>query len=228
MAKVRDIMSSPVVTVAPDAPFDEVVERLLAEGVSGLPVVDEDGLLLGIVTEADLVSNQAYGYRRKRALALVFDHLRGRDPQWVRKSSGRRARDLMSGAVSVVAPDEEVAAAARRMLEDGHKRLPVVEEGRLVGIVSRMDLLRPYCRKDVEIAADVSLLLVDPLRTPEDHQVRAQVERGVVTLLGSVRVPSDSLLVEAMAARIPGVVAVDNLLEIREGAPDLATIPRPQ
>jgi CBS domain-containing protein len=226
MVEIRDIMSTPVVTVGPDATFDEIVELLLTNSVSGLPVVDEDGHLLGIVTEADLVSNQAYGYRRRRALALVVDHLRGRDPQWVRKSSGRVARELMSNVLSVVTPDEEVAAAARRMLEDGHKRLPVVEDGRLVGIVARMDLLRPYFRRDVEIAADVSLLLADPLRIPEDHQIRAQVDNGVVTLLGSVRIPSDALLAESMVARIAGVVAVDNDLEAREPAPDLATIPR--
>lgn len=140
--KVADIMTTDVVTVGPEATFAEILDTLLDREVSGLPVVDGDGRLLGIVTEADLVSREAYGYRRRRALGLLADYFRGRDPQWVRKAAGLTARELMTAAPDALAPDDDIAEVARRMLERHHKRLPVVVDGRIVGIVSRHDLLR--------------------------------------------------------------------------------------
>jgi CBS domain-containing protein len=71
----------------------------------------------------------------------VADYLRGRDPQWVRKAAGRTAAEVMDAAPRFATPDDDVSDAARWMLEDGHKRLPVVEDGRVVGIVARHDLL---------------------------------------------------------------------------------------
>lgn len=220
--KVGDVMSSPVVTVGPEAPFPEIVDRLLTAGISGVPVVDADGRLLGIVTEADLVSKEAYGYRRRRALGLLADVLHGRDAAWVRKGAGRAARDVMTAPVDVVAPGDDLAAAARRMLERGHKRLPVVDGGRVVGVVSRHDVLRPFHRPDHAVAADIDRLLADPLRVPETHHATASVAGGVVTLDGAVLWPSDRTLLEAVVARVPGVVAVDNRLEALEAEPRVA------
>ena len=141
--RVRDVMTTDVVTVGPEATYGETVDRLLAHDVSGLPVTDHAGTLLGIVTEADLVSREAYGSQRRRALGLVVDYLRGHDPAWVRRASGATARELMTPVVTTASPDDDLRTAARRMLERGHKRLPVVAAGRLVGIVSRRDLLGP-------------------------------------------------------------------------------------
>jgi CBS domain-containing protein len=143
--KIEDVMSTDVVTIGPDVPYTDVVDCLLNHGISGLPVVDDTGRLLGIVTEADLVSKEAYAPRR-RALGLLADYFRGRDPQWVRKSAGLTAREVMTAAADVCTPDEDLGEAARRMLERHHKRLPVVVDGRLVGIVARRDLLRGFGR----------------------------------------------------------------------------------
>lgn len=139
---VRDVMTDDVVTVGPDAPYREIVDRLLAHDISGVPVVDADGALVGVVTEADLVSREAYGAERRRPLGLVLDYLRDRDPAWVRKAAGRTAGELMTRVVTTASPDDELRVTARVMLESGHKRLPVVgADGRLVGIVARRDLL---------------------------------------------------------------------------------------
>jgi CBS domain-containing protein len=139
---VRDVMTTDVVTVGSDATFGEMVDRLLSHDVSGLPVIDADGMLLGIVTEADLVSREAYGPERRRPLGLAVDYLRGRDPAWVRKASATTAREVMTTVVTTASPDDELRVAARRMLESGYKRLPgVAADGRLVGIVSRRDVL---------------------------------------------------------------------------------------
>jgi CBS-domain-containing membrane protein len=226
--KVRDIMQPEVITVGLETTFVELVDKLLTHDISGLPVVDGEGRLLGIVTEADLVSKGAYGYRRRRALGLVADYLRGRDPQWVRKASGRTAGEVMTTAAATAGPDEEVGVAARRMLENRLKRLPVVEDGRLVGILTRHDLLQPYHRSDGAILADLDRLLADPLRVPERHEVRPSVAAGVVTLEGTAMWPSDVVLLEAVVARIPGVVAVENRLSPREAEPRLTgpVVPR--
>lgn len=142
MVHVRDVMTSEPVTVSPGASYGEIADLLLAHDISSLPVIESDGTLLGIVTEADLVSREAYGPDRRRPLGLIVDYLRDRDPAWVRKASATTAADLMTRVVTTASPDDEVRVTARRMLEGGRKRLPVVaSDGRLVGIVSRRDVL---------------------------------------------------------------------------------------
>jgi CBS domain-containing protein len=139
---VRDVMTTDVVTVGLEATYGEMVDLLLAHDISGLPVVDADDILLGLVTEADLVSREAYGPERRRPLGLIADYLRDRDPAWVRKASGATAREIMTHVVTTASPDDELRVAARRMLESGYKRLPVVATGgRIVGVVSRRDVL---------------------------------------------------------------------------------------
>lgn len=218
--KVREVMSTSVVTVGPETAFVDVVEVLLGNEISGVPVVDGDGHLLGLVTEADLVSKEAYGHRRRRPLGLMFDYLRGRDPQWVRKGAARTAQDLMTADPLTVGPEDDVVTAARELLEGHVKRLPVVDDdGRLVGIVSRRNLLALFCRSDEDLAAEVAAVLADPTRVPETHEVTAAVADGVVTLTGTVLWPSDIPLVEAMVGRVTGVVGVENQLAAREPDP---------
>lgn len=225
--KVRDVMTTEVVTVGPKAPFGEIVDALLEHDISGLPVVDAHGMLVGIVTEADLIAKEAYaggGPRRRRPVGMLRDHLRGRDTSWVNKASARVAADVMTTKVDSVTPEEDVTVAARRMLDGRHKRLPVCDKGRLVGIVSRHDLLKPFHRSDEQIERDVRDLLADPLRVPEEHEAVASVSQGVVTLRGTTRFPSDIGVLVAAVSRIPGVVAVDNCLRAREPEPDPSTV----
>jgi CBS domain-containing protein len=217
--KVQDLMTTPVVSVGPQAPFGEIVETLLSHDVSGVPVVDDAGAVLGIVTEADLIAKEAYGYRRRRGIVLLSDYLKGRDPAWVRKAGGLTARELMTAAVATAEPEEEVGAAARRMLEGHHKRLPVVDDGKLVGILTRHDLLQPFYRPDEDIMADITDLLDDPLRMPETNDARLCVEGGDVTLDGDVEWLADVHLIESVVSRVPGVVDIQNRLHAVE--PDL-------
>lgn len=220
--KVRDLMTGPAVTVGPDAPFSEVVGKLLDNDISAVVVVDDGGRLLGVISEADVIAKEAYGYRRRRALALMLDYLRGQDPAWVSRASGRRAAEIMSHDPLTARPDEDVGQVARRMLEWHHKRLPVVDgRGRVVGIVSRHDLLRPFHRSDEEISSDVAALLADVARIPESHAVVPSVSTGVVTLAGTVQFPRDVRLVETFVESVPGVVGIDNRLEAREPDPGL-------
>ena len=143
--KVSDIMTTGVLTVRPRTPYHEIVTLLLDYEISGLPVVDNDGVLVGIVSEADLISKEAYveDEGRRGHLRLLRDHLLGRDTEWVDKAAARNAQELMTSPVRTLSPDDDVATAARVMLDHRLKRLPVVRDGKLVGIVARHDLLRP-------------------------------------------------------------------------------------
>ncbi|HVW34268.1 MAG TPA: CBS domain-containing protein [Acidimicrobiia bacterium] len=142
MGSVGEVMSRAVFTVKPETPFKDVVETLLRNDVSGVPVVNDEGRLLGIVTEADLVSKEAYGGRRRRPLRLLADAFTG-DVRWVQRAKGLTAEAIMTPWPWTVRPTDDTAFAARRMLESRVKRLPVVDdEHRVVGIVSRHDLLR--------------------------------------------------------------------------------------
>ena len=142
---VGDVMTRGVLTVRPTAKYHEIVNLLLDYDISGLPVVDPDGQLVGIVSEADLISKEAYERAdgRRRHLGLLRDQLLGRDTGWVHKSAARDAREMMTSPVRTVAPDDDLATAARIMLEGHLKRLPVVRDGKLVGILARHDLLQP-------------------------------------------------------------------------------------
>lgn len=217
--KVREVMTEKVVSVGPGTTYGEIVEVLLENDISGVPVVAKDGTLLGMVTEADLIAKEAYTGGRRRHLDLLRDHLAGHDPAWVDKAAARTAADLMSTEVDHIAPDADLAEAARLMLEGRHKRLPVCQDGKLVGIVSRHDLLKPFHRSDADIAADVGALLADPLRAPERHEASYAVHEGVVTLRGTTQFRSDASVLVAFVAGIPGVVAVEDELRPREKDP---------
>jgi CBS domain-containing protein len=216
--KIRDVMTPIVVTAWPEMSFKETAELLVDSGVSGLPVVGPHGRLVGLVTEADLMSKEAFDHRRRRPLAVLMDHLTGVS-RWVDKAAGLTAGDIMTTDVVTASPREDVRVAARRMLERGVKRLPVVEEGRLVGIVSRYDLLKIFHRSDSDVAAEIAAKLSDPLYAPEDHKVTASVEAGVVTLEGRVRCEGEVPVLRGLAERVPGVVEVVDRMTFEEPSP---------
>src|ERR671922_1228764 len=143
---VREIMDSAPATVSPDASVEEVVRTLRDNELPGVPVVDGDGRCVGIVTEADLVLPDDQGdlhipHYINLFGGTVFLEPLGRFEQRLRKAFASNAADMMSADPDVVTPDTTVREAARVVHETGHNRLPVVEEGRLVGVVTRVDLL---------------------------------------------------------------------------------------
>lgn len=209
--KVRDHMTVGVVTVTPGTAFKETAELLLEHGITGVPVVDGSLRLLGIVTEADLMSKEAFGADAPVRLAGVGAGRRHRDRRWAGKADGLTAGDVMTTNVVTAAPGEQVAVAARRMLTRKVKRLPVVEpDGRLVGIISRHDILRIFDRPDAAIAADLAARLDNPLHAPEAHCVVSDVVDGVAILQGWVEEAWDLDVVEAVARNTPGVIDVVN------------------
>ena len=223
--RVRDVMSAPVVTVPVDAPLKQVITVLLDHGITAAPVLDADGELVGIVTEADLLSRPAYGPGRSRPLQLVAQYFAGVDPQWPRKAEGLTAGDVMTTPVVTTHPSTDVHAAARHLLEHRVKSLVVVDDdGDVVGIVARRDVLRSFAPTDEEVAAAVERVLHDVRWVPESIEVESKVADGIVILDGSVLHPSDRRVVDAAIRAVPGVIDVVDRLAAREPDP---TVRRP-
>lgn len=213
---VGDVMTTAVVTARPETTVEEAAELLLYHGISGLPVVDADGCLLGMVSQADLMSKGAFGALPHRPRGVLVD-LVPADARWVSKADGRTVADVMSTIAVTAAPADDVQVAARRMLERGVQRLPVVEEGRLVGIVSRSDVLRQLQRSDADIAAEIGARLASPWNASEDREVTVSVENGVVTLAGRVRGEGEIPVVRALAESVSGVVEVVDRIGFASG-----------
>jgi len=223
--KVGDIMTSNVVSVAPETAYKDVVERFVRSGVSTLPVVEPGGRLVGLITEADLLPKEAYGAHGHRVVAVVADLLAGRERRWVIKAAGSVAADLMTRRVVACERDEDVRVVVRRMLEAGVRCLPVVEASAVIGMVSRHDILATLDRPDDEIAAAAQRVLCDHAHMPEGSHVRSTVERGVVTLSGDVRYQWDESIVVSLIRGLPGVIDVMSHLHHRQLDPRLSAEP---
>ena len=133
-------------TVRPDTPVEEVVGLMRKHGLPGIPVIDDEGYCVGIVTEADLVLPDDQGdlhiphYINLFGGTIFLEPL-GRFEERLRKAFASKASDMMTEDPETVGPDTSVREAARKIHETGHNRLPVVEDGRLVGVVTRVDVL---------------------------------------------------------------------------------------
>ena len=206
---VRDMMTTDVVTVEASTPFKEIVARLAGRRVSAVPVVDADGRVLGVVSEADLLlkEEQSDG---ELGVPLVWTRRRRIERE---KAAGAVAGELMTAPPVTVPPTATVAEAARRMHGAGVKRLPVVgENGRLLGIVSRADLLKVFARPDDAIRREVvdEVILRDLMMDPSRFFVR--VEDGVVCLEGAVERCSLVPFVLRAVQGVEGVVRVEDRL----------------
>ena len=144
--RISEIMDSSPATVAPDALVEDVVAALREHQLPGLPVVDADGQLVGIVTEADLVLPDDEGdlhipHYVNLFGGTVFLESLDRFEERLRKAFAATAEDMMTRKPDTVSPDASVREAARMIHATGHNRLPVVDDGRLVGVVTRLDVL---------------------------------------------------------------------------------------
>ncbi|MFJ4077673.1 CBS domain-containing protein [Streptomyces iakyrus] len=204
---VGEVMTSDVVQACRTTPFKEVVWLLDHHRISGLPVVDDDDKVLGVVSGTDLIRDRA-----NRA---------GRDP-----ARAVTAQDLMSAPAITVHPEQSVPDAARLMERRGVERLPVVdEEDRLIGIATRRDLLRVFLRTDDDIRCQVTEeVLVGGLGLPPDT-VRVSVRDGVVTLDGRVELRSQVPEAVHSVWRLEGVVGVVNGLTFLDDDCSIPSVP---
>jgi CBS-domain-containing membrane protein len=204
---VKDVMTTRVIWVHRDAPFREMAAALREHRVSAFPVLDKAGKVIGVVSEADMLTKEALDSEPEGMPGMITGMLRRKEHE---KARGITAGDLMTHPAVTVTPEDTVEHAARLMYTRKVKRLPVVDENRhLVGIVSRADLLAVFNRTDEEIrkeASDDVMLnefLVDP---------KVAVQDGIVTLFGTPPTGSVGREIVRRIRHVQGVVAVRDRL----------------
>jgi CBS-domain-containing membrane protein len=207
---VRDVMTTRVIWVRKDASFREMAVALREHRVSAFPVLDQGGKVVGVVSEADLLTKEALESEPEGMPGMITGMLRRKEQE---KARGVTAGDLMTSPPVIVRPDDTVEHAARLMYTRRVKRLPVVDAvGRLVGIISRADVLTVFDRSDSEIRAEVTReVLRDEFGVdPKDFKVR--VKDGVVTLEGAPGTPVVGHEIVRRIRHVQGVVAVRDRL----------------
>jgi CBS-domain-containing membrane protein len=214
-ATVKDVMTTEVVAVRRETTFKEMAAVLRRYRVSALPVVDDAGRVLGVVSEADLLAKEAM--TDPGVLTAVLHH---RD---IRKAEGLTAGDLMTPRAVTVRPEDSVEHAAQLMHFLHVKRLPVVDaDGGLVGLVSRTDVLAVYDRPDEDIREEITgnVILRGFLEDP--RQFAVTVQAGVVTVQGSPETAALGHDIVRKIRHIPGVVAVHDELSYPDTYPIVA------
>jgi CBS domain-containing protein len=215
---VKDVMTSDVVTVRPETSLKDVAAILTERRISGVPVVDASGKVVGVVSEGDILFKERGPSERTGLLAWFADPY---DVAEQLKLAARTAGEAMTAPAKTIAPWRPVSSAAAEMLDEGVNRLPVVDdEGRLVGIVTRADLVRAFVRTDAALVREVREKVLERallLETPET--VTVGVDGGVVTLDGFVELRADAELIPTLVARLPGVVDVESSVRWRRENP---------
>src|SRR5918994_5364490 len=204
--RVRELMTRHVLTIGPEAPIKDVARILVDNGISGLPVCDIEGHVLGVVSEGDILYKEHDP--RESHLGGPLGWIVDGTPNYAGyiKAQALTARKAMTSPAITIAPYESVADAARIMSERHVNRLPVVDRGRLVGIVTRTDLVRAFTRTDSEIERELKDDVVERTLWIDSGKVEAVVENGHATLSGRLHKRSDVEVLCRLVARVPGVV----------------------
>lgn len=223
----KDVMTTKVVAVGPEMPVNAIAALLLDRHISAVPVIDDDRRILGIVSEGDLMRRGETERWRSWWLAAFGDaeELARR----FAKTHGQRAKDVMTREVVTITEETPLAKIAELLEEKRIKRVPVVREGRLVGIVSRADLLRglaarglkPMVPETQDDRAIRDQLLAVLKREPwaDTHLLNIIVEQGIVHLWGFVRSEAERQALRVAAETIPGVRRVEDHLALSRGLP---------
>jgi CBS domain-containing protein len=210
-AYVKDVMTTEVIAAQGDAPYADLAAMLHEHRVSGFPVVDGEGVVVGVVSEWDLLACHA----------SPRPHRKHADPARL------TAADLMSWPPATIGPDETVRHAARLMYSRKLRRLPVVDHrGRLVGIVTRSDLLSAYTRPDEEIRREITQDVIADGFFTDPGRLTVTVKEGVVTLAGA---PGSVVLgrnIADQSRHVEGVITVrDRFTYPAPAAPSASPVP---
>jgi CBS domain-containing protein len=221
--RIEEIMTREVVTVTPATSIHAAAKVMAAHGISGLPVVDEDRRVVGIISEGDLILRQ----RSSSTQAMrpwwrrFFDDAESLAREY-RKVAGTTVGDVMTRAVVSIHPVFGVETAASILDARGFRRLPVVHDGKLVGIISRGDLVRALATSVAGTAARSDTELVDAMKARLEGEPWASTigfvihaKRGVIFLWGVVATEAEKAALETMARAIEGCMDVENDLVVR-------------
>lgn len=189
---VQDVMSTPVISVREGTSVREALRLLDKHAITSLPVVDDNGALVGVVSEADLLRDSIPHDPRRRMIPTVVPEA----------PPARTVSEVMTSGPITVGPTDDLATAVELLTSTSVKSAPVVDHGRVVGMVSRRDVVHLIARRDEQIEAEVSELF-----RADGTDWLAEVVDGVVTVSGP-RTASERNVADVLAASVPGVVAV--------------------
>lgn len=203
--RIRDLMTTVVVTVSERTPLKEAAEMMSERGISGLPVL-RDGKVVGVVSEADFVARATGG---RSLVDLLF-------PRQKLDRHADTVGEIMATDVVSIGPDASHVDAARLMERNRVKRLPVVDaDGRLLGVVSRADILTVFTRSDTEIQGEICNHILAQVLAIDPKSVEVEVDNGHVALAGTVEAKTEAAMLEELASRVDGVIAVDSNVQYR-------------
>ena len=207
---VSDVMTTHVHVASPKTPFKVLVRLIEENKVSAIPIVDQNGVPIGIVSEADLLLKE-----RRHELESGSDlfHPRKRRDERA-KAEGTVASEVMTSPAITVPADISLSEAARMMQTKNVRRLVVVDQrGRIAGIVSRSNLLQVFLRTDDELRDEIAGTLIPALMSPTSQSVRVDVRSGIVTLSGGVDRKSEVKILTRLTQELDGVVDVVDRLK---------------
>jgi CBS domain-containing protein len=212
--KVEDVMTRDVKTVERGTTLKEAAVLLAELHVSGLPVVENDRVV-GVVSEADILFKERAGRPEDIGLAGLMLALELGTVSVDAKLHARTAGEAMTAPAITIGSSRPLAEAAASMLDHRISRLPVVDDGRLVGIVTRADLVRAFIRPDEDIAREIKDDVIVRSLWISPEEIDVEVEDGEVTIGGRVDTKADAELIPSFAERVPGVVSVASTLSWR-------------
>ena len=206
---VRDVMTEKVFSVTSDTPLKVVATRMLEYGVTGMPVVDEEEVVVGVISETDILFKERSAPDRKGVVDWLMHY--AEDPP-LAKLDARTVGDAMSTPAVTIPSGRSIEEAATRMLDLRIDRLPVVDSGHLVGIVTRTDLVRAFTRSDAVIEQEIREEGILKRFWIGPTTVMVTVDQGNVMLDGRVDTEELAEALVAFARRTPGVVSVESNL----------------
>jgi CBS domain-containing protein len=208
---VRDVMTTKVVSVPPGMRLKELARVLSEARIGGAPVLNEDGEVIGVVSEADLVGKQIGRPPSRRApLDWIFGN--GDDAWELRHRAAITVEDAMTAPAITVTADRPLREVAAIMVDRDVNRLPVMDDGRLVGIVTRADLVRAYLGRDDAILRAIRDDVIKRRMWLDPDQLRIEVVEGIVQVSGSVDRRSTAGLLEKLIGLVDGVDGVQSRL----------------
>jgi CBS domain-containing protein len=212
--RVDQLMTKNVITVTPETPLRDVAALLAQKGISGVPVVENDQLV-GVVSEADLLVKEAGpGVRPSRVLDwLLLPDYTEREAKFAARTAG----EAMTSPAQTIPDYASVATAAARMSEERVNRLPVLKDGKLVGILTRADVIRAFTRRDDEIAEEIREDVIGRGFWEPPDAVTVEVDQGEVVLSGTVQSHAVASGIPRAVLRVPGVVSVESTLTAAQG-----------
>jgi CBS domain-containing protein len=224
MQTVADVMSRDVITVGPETPIHKAAQLMTQHGISGLPVVDAAGTVVGIVSEGDLILRQKP--RERAGWWRLFFEDGERLARDYRKAVGTTVAEVMTTAVISISPDVPIASAAFILDKHRVRRLPVIRDGGLVGIVSRGDLVKALAAAPARELTVPDAVLISEMRERmarelwvDGYGIVVQARDGRLSLWGIVAGPEEKAALETMARAIEGCHGVDNHLTVRSELP---------